>query len=234
MHFLNSFKTITLSACLGIMGTLEAQENPDYSVDVNLAIGNINNIQAQFRKNFYILNSKKLMISPGLRFGNSFTSSAVDYISAPPEITSKPEFIDTVSFNKSNIYNVNLGINFAYQVNKKISIRFDIDLIGVSFGEEQSGTYRSGEATTINNQIIRPVTGATATSPNLLLVADNDEGTLSSAFTINYSITDHFAAKIGLGYLFTEYTSPNTFGASNNDSWRAKTGQILVGGTYNF
>lgn len=230
--------TIVLLAIITSTG-LNAQrfENPDYSLDIGIGIGNISYGGLMFRKNFYLGAKKKIIVAPGIRLGYS-TGQSADYISAPANITKEEAKVDTVAFGGTQIISTSLAINLGYQVNKKLSVLFDIDLFGLSFGKEQTGTFRPGRRSSLGSNATwkQPSTGhmASPTGMNLLLVGDRDLGTLSSAFNLNYLVTDNISIKLGAGFLFSEYTSANDLGATENDRWRAKTIQGLFGASYHF
>ena len=141
--------------------------------------------------------------------------------------------MDTVTFGKTAIFSPNLAINLGYRFNEKFSFMFDIDVIGFSFGGDQSGTWKPGKSSAL--QLATPTAGnfGSPTSPNILLVGDNDKGSLSSAFSLHYNINDKLGVKAGAGFMFTEYTTKNKLGAANNDRWRAKTLQVAAGVVYN-
>jgi hypothetical protein len=206
--------------------------NP-YTAEINAGIGAVSNVNLQLRKNFYLFGRGRFIIAPGIRFGYA-TAQSVDYISAPFEITKEPKNVDTLRIGGSAIATANISLNLAYQFTEKLSLGFDIDLFGLSFGGSQTGTWIPGEAssqamsTPIANVKLDP------TSNNILLGGDNDRGTLASGLNLSYLLTDNFGIKAGLGFLFTEYTSEIDYGAANNDRWRAKTMQFSVGANYHF
>ena len=217
--------------------TAQRFENPDYSIDLGVGIGNVSSAGIMFRKNFYLGAKKNIIISPGVRLGYA-TAQSADYISAPADITSEPKNVDTVAFGGTNIISTSLAINLGYQFNKKLALIFDIDLFGLSLGKEQNGTFRPGENSSVgtNPTWKQPTSGHTASpsGTNLLLVGDRDLGTLSSAIAFNYLVTDAISIRLGAGFLFTEYTTQNKLGAAANDRWRAKSIQGLIGASYHF
>lgn len=220
---------ITLFAFLSVHS--QSLNTPDYSVDLTVGLGQVNSGGIMFRKNFYLGARKKILIASGLRLAYA-NAQSVDYISAPFEITKDEAKIDTVAFGNTAIISPNLAITLGYRFNKKINFMFDIDLIGVSFGGEQSGTWRPGKNSSLQQKTPTAGNIASPTSPNLLLVGDRDRGTLSSAFTLHYNVNDKIGLKLGVGFLFTEYTTDNKLGAANNDRWRAKSFQGVFGATY--
>ncbi len=69
----------------------------------------------------------------------------------------------------------NLSINLGYNITSKWYAGFNIDAIGVSFGSSRQGIYYSNATT-------GTVANAKPTSLNILLVSDNDRGTINSEF----------------------------------------------------
>jgi len=227
------------SVFLGTLLSAQTSNHPNYSVDLGIGIGQVSSGGLMFRKNFYLGAKRKLIVSPGIRVGYA-NAQSVDYITAPADLTSEEKNVDTVAFGGTAILSTNLAINLGYQVNDKLSLIFDIDIFGLSFGKEQTGTFRPGSnssnATGANQVWKQPSTGykASPTSTNLLLVGDRDLGSLSSAFTLNYKVMDALSIKLGAGFLFTEYTTTNKLGVPANDRWRAKSLQGVIGASYHF
>lgn len=233
---MNSLRNLLMALMICFMPFLSNAQNfstDNYTAEVNAAVGNISNISVQLRKNFYLGAKDRIVISPGIRIANAFAQSA-DYISAPFDITKEPARIDTFRVGETNIFSGSLYINLGYQITEKLSFNFDIDLFGISFGPEQTGTWIPGEASANAQNTPQAGLSASPTSLNALLVGDNDIGTLASGFTLNYRISEKVGIKAGLGYLFTEYTSDTELGVAVNDRWRAKTVQFAFGTSYNF
>ena len=184
----------------------------------------------------------KFSIGTGARLSNNFGSQTY-YITAPAKLTSGKSGpgvffadqivpnIDSVYFLKSQVNALNITVNFAYDITPKIKLGFNIDAIGFSFGGSKQGSYfpNTGTPTTVT---------AKPTAFNLLLVSDNDLGTLNSEFYGQYAIDKHWAAKLGFQFLFTEYTTSakvqTTPSGLKNDRFRNKAGQISVGASYDF
>jgi hypothetical protein len=224
---------IGLISCVPLLGKAQYLEAPNYSFDLSIGIGKVTSGGLMFRKNFYLGASKKLVIAPGIRFGYAAAQS-VDYISAPADITKDEAKVDTVTFGKTAIFSPNIALNIGYRFNDKFSFMFDIDVIGLSFGGVQSGVRKPGKNSALQQNTPTAGNIGNPTSPNILLVGDNDKGSLSSAFSLHYNINDKVGVKAGAGFMFTEYTTDSKLGAANNDRWRAKTLQVTVGVIYNW
>ncbi len=177
---------------------------------------------------------KNLKIGYGLRF-NTYSGSDQKYLTAPAKITGAPDFknnYDTVSFKKTQSNSINLALFFQYTFFKKLDVGFNIDAVGFSFGANQLGDYASSQykPNEMPNIIkYQTITGAKPTSLNALLVGDNDLGMLSSELMLRYWVTEKLAVKIGLNYLFTEYTTDKILRGGTNDRYRNKSALGLVG-----
>ncbi len=169
---------------------------------------------------------KKFKIGYGIRFTSYFGSNQ-NYITAPAELTGKPESIDTLFMTKAQSNALNLSINLQYSFSSKLDVGFNIDAVGLSFGGKQTGKFISS---------IRPTTvsetqAASITSFNTLLIGDNDIGTLNSELYVRYWLSDKFGIKAGAGFLFTEYTTDNKL-TFDNDRFRNKSMMGMIGITY--
>ena len=184
----------------------------------------------------------KFGIGTGARLTNNF-GNLTYYITAPAKLTSgksgpavffadqiKPN-LDSVFFKNSQVNALNITLNFNYDITPKIKVGFNIDAIGFSFGGSKQASYfpNSGLPTSVS---------AKPTAFNLLLVSDNDLGTLNSEFYGQYDINKHWGAKLGFQFLFTEYTTSTKVQTTptglKNDRFRNKAGQISIGASYKF
>jgi hypothetical protein len=186
-------------------------------------------------KQFSLTKSKKLHINPGIRF-NVYSGSGLDYITAPARLTADDANVDTLSLASVQNNFANLFVRFAYDVTQKLSVSFDIDLIGVSFGRQQNNLPFSGGANFRQFNPATPaiVTSASPTTLNYLIMGDLDHGSLNSTFSVTYQLNDKFALDAGFGLVFTEYTTDTELGFDNNDRFRNKNGMGYVGVQYVF
>ncbi len=185
---------------------------------------------------------QKFGIGTGLRLTNYFASNGY-FTTAPAKLTSGKTGpgvffaetidanIDSVLFKKAQVNALNLSVNFSYNFSKKITLGFNIDAIGFSFGAKQNGSY-------LGNNGAGAATTAKPTSFNLLLVSDNDLGSLNSEFYGQYKFNSKWGVKAGFQFLFTEYTTvtevQTTPGGKKNDRFRYKSGALSLGVTHNF
>lgn len=192
--------------------------------------------------NWKVGKRKKWELGLGARF-TSYFGSNLYFITAPARLTSGKtdptvlfakdidENIDSVLFPKAQINSLNLTLNFGYNFSKKFSAGLTIDAIGFSFGKKQSGTYYGNNfATGV------PVT-AKPTGFNLLLISDNDKGSLNSELFVRYKLNDSWGVKLGFQFFFAEYTTDSkvqtTPGGEMNDRFRKKMAGVAIGVTYN-
>jgi hypothetical protein len=153
---------------------------------------------------------KKFAIGLGARFTSYFGSNQY-YLTAPAELTTGStgplvifkeditENMDSILIGSPQVNSFNVFINLRYAVSTKFQVGFNIDAIGFSFGGEQPGRYINGSETSM--------TAARPTGFNVLLISDNDRGSLNSEFYAKYFLSDRWALKAGAQFHFTEYTT---------------------------
>jgi len=178
--------------------------------------------------------SQKLGIGLGGRF-TSYLATNQYYTTAPAKLTSgstSPVIIfqdnieaniDTFLIKSPQVNSINASIHIDYQLNKKITAGFNIDAIGFSFGGHRSGNYLNGGTSMMVN--------AKPTLFNILLISDNDRGSLNSEFYLRYFLSDQWGLKIGGQFLFTEYTTETKVQQfpEENDRFRNKSLLFCVG-----
>jgi hypothetical protein len=233
----------TVFASVILFGVQAQKSNVDKSAAFTIAFGSKQFSTALSYQHLWKLGKKqKFAIGGGVRLTNNFGNNLY-YTTAPAKLTSGktgpgvffaediPQNIDSVLFKKSQVNALNLSINFTYNVYKKITLGFNIDAIGFSFGGKQNGSY-------LGNNGIGAATTAKPTSFNALLISDNDRGTLNSEFYAQYKINNKWGAKLGFQYLFTEYTTDTkvqtTPDGQKNDRFRSKGSGISLGVSYSF
>lgn len=140
--------------------------------------------------------------------------------------------IDSVLFPRAQVNSFNISLNFGYNFSKKFSAGLNIDLVGFSIGGKQSGTYYG------NNFATGVAVKARPTGFNLLLISDNDKGSLNSELFGRYKWNDSWGVKLGIQFYFAEYTTDTkvqtTPGGDMNDRFRKKMLGAGIGVTYNF
>jgi len=166
----------------------------------------------------------RLLVGYGLRY-NGYRGSNIDFITAPAALT-LDEKLDTFTMAAAATHAFNIYLALGYQITQKLSFVFDIDLIGATIGSERAGLFTSTDQLGLNGNY-----QATPTPLNALLVGDNDRGTLASNFSLQYQLQEHWGLKLGMAYLFTEYTTSQEL-AFANDRFRRKSAQAMLGITY--
>jgi hypothetical protein len=179
--------------------------------------------------------SDKFHVNPGVRL-NVFSGNDLDYITAPAEYTKNDDQVDTVNFNTVQNNFANLYVRLGYDFTKKFSVSFDIDVVGVSFGSEQTySDFRQGEALSSAPQTaLGHFEKGSPTTLNVLLVGDNDLGSLNSTLSLSYDITKRLGVDLGAGLVFTEYTIVTGRGYDGNDRFRNKNMMGYIGVSYLF
>jgi hypothetical protein len=152
---------------------------------------------------------QKFKIGYGLRLSNYFGTDK-KYTTAPASLINEKK-IDETTFSSAQTNSLNANINLQYRFSQKFEVGFNIDVIGLSFGGEQNPT-----------KLGIGVAKASPTSGNILLVGNNDIGSLNSEFYARYWISPKFAIRAGFSHFFSEYTTTTKL-AYNNDRYRIIT-----------
>jgi hypothetical protein len=179
----------------------------------------------------------RIVVGGGARF-TSYLGTNQYYITAPAELTSgdtgpgvifKENIdanIDTFLIKTAQVNSLNLMITLGYNASPKLLFRFNIDVIGFSFGNSVNGNYINGLQGAMESADPSPF--------NLLLVSDNDKGSLNSEFFGRYLISDKWGIKAGVQFHFTEYTTENEIQQQPepNDRFRNKSLMFMIGGSF--
>jgi hypothetical protein len=201
---------ILLFCCCLIILVRGQEQSASRFADVTLGAGSFRGtFSASVGQQWGVFPSKKLSIGLGARF-TSLLGANLYYITAPAKLTSGQqgplvifkeniaENIDSFLIKSPQVNALNLMMNIEYRTGK-IDIGFNIDFIGFSFGGKTRGNYMNGP--------FGKNTDAKPSAFNLLLISDNDKGTLNSEIFIRYSLTDKIKLKVAGQFLFTEYTT---------------------------
>jgi hypothetical protein len=188
--------------------------------DVAVSFGNGFSTAFSYNKLWGLGASKRFKIGAGVRL-TSFFGSKLDFTTAPAKLTSKPETVDTVNLAsvQSNILNLNIQLQYSF---KKLDVGFNIDAIGASFGAGQSGTVAAS-----TSALNKTTQAAKLTAFNVLLVGDNDRGSLNSELYARYWFTPQIGLRVGGSFQFIEYTTDKVI-AFDNQRFRLKTLQPFV------
>ncbi|MFM9907809.1 MAG: hypothetical protein ACKVOW_00600 [Chitinophagaceae bacterium] len=184
-------------------------------------------ISAGYFYNWKFGKRNKLFIGTGARF-NVYYGKKINFLSAPANLAAEESKTDTLLGANPGIYSMNALINLGYNFSSKLQAGFNIDVVGFSFGPEGSPTF-IGNGSTIN-------TKAKPTGFNLLLVGNNDRGSINSEFYIRYKINSHIGVKAAYEYFFTELTTTSKVQTvpEKNDRFRNKASLFNIGISYHF
>lgn len=184
--------------------------------------GGMGNVSIDFFHLWKLGKQKKFEVGLGGRLTSVFGSNQY-FSSAPPDLARNNNYVDSVFLGSVQINALNIALGFGYSLSPKLSVGFNIDAIGVSFGSTQQGAYVK--------DLQRTNTAASPTVFNVLLVDVNDRGTLNSEFYARYQLSEKWLLKIGLQHLFTEYTTDTKIQQSPivNDRFRRIVNMFSVG-----
>jgi hypothetical protein len=223
-------KSLLLFLSVGLLSSfsLIAQERNTATADISVAFGKGLSSSISAEKLFGIGNSGRLKIGFGGRLTN-YSNKTTDFITAPAKLTSNEANLDTLQLSIASVTSLNIPIYIQYAINEKIDLGFNIDAFGLSFGNKQTGTFYASNAATLN----KTQQTASPTTFSLLLVGDNDLGSLNSQFYARYWITEKMGVRLGASLQFVEYTTQNVL-TLDNDRFRAKIMQPFVAISYRF
>ncbi len=178
-------------------------------------------------KNWNLGKKQSFYIGTGVRLSNAFGKNQV-FTSAPASLASNSANKDSLFSTSASTYALNAILNLGYHISPKLDIGFNIDLIGVSFGPSRIKLF-SGNGTSTT-------TTAEPTGMNVLLVGNNDRGTLNSEFYLRYKVNNKLGVKLAMQHFFTELTTVSKVQTlpAQNDRFRNITNLFSVGVAYHF
>ena len=231
------FRSLVLLAFFNLVASFSfaQQKSSTNSIDLGLAFGSSQGTFAgAYIHNWLPGKKHKVEVGVGGRL-TTYLATNQYYSTAPAKLTtgstgpgvffteSITANIDTFLIAKPRVLALNAMINLGYRLTEKFTLGFNIDVIGLSIGSKKTGNYING----VQGQI---TTGKP--SPfNLLLVGDNDLGSLNSEFYGKYKVTEKLSVKAGFQFLFTEYTTDTEVQQfpELNDRFRNKSGLFTAG-----
>ncbi|MGF1639231.1 MAG: hypothetical protein ACFCUU_19295 [Cyclobacteriaceae bacterium] len=221
---LSTLFALVILALVGQKLIAQSIEIPKTSHSYEAAIGFGDGVNGSiaWTRTHGLFQSKKIRLGYGLRL-SAFGGSNLEYITAPANLTSNDETIDTLVVNSPLTMGLNAVIHIEYMLSSKLKLGFNIDAFGVGFGRESDAQFVSTESSQFPGTI-----SAKPTSYNLLLVGDNDIGHLKSEFFVAYRVTDPLWLKAGLDLTFSEYTTDRLL-THENDRFRYKAMLFFVG-----
>ena len=155
-------------------------------------------IGAAYYKNWNLGKKQNFFIGTGLRFSSAMGKNNI-FTSAPSSLASNDANIDSILGANTSTYALNAIINLGYHISSKLDLGFNIDLIGFSFGPSSNHFFRSNGLQTLST--------AKPTGMNILLVGNDDRGTLNSEFYLRYKINNKLGIKLMAQHFFTELTT---------------------------
>lgn len=190
-----------------------------------------------FQHQYFIGKSQKFNVGIGAR-ASSFIGADLYYATAPAKLTSGSTSplvifkeniianIDSFLVNTPQLNFINLMVIIDYRFSEKFSAGFNIDVVGFSFGKKARGNYINGFQGKIEE--------AKPTPFNILLISDNDRGSLNSELYLRYKIRERIALKSAAQFVFTEYTTETQVQnfPEDNDRFRNKALLFALGVTY--
>jgi hypothetical protein len=221
-----------LSAALAIFVVSYAQEkspaNGANQADLGFGIGSSQaNITTSYQHDWKIGKKKNFSIGTGARF-TSYFGKDIAFLSAPASLANVESSTDTLLYPSPSVNALNVFINLGVTITPKLTAGFNIDVTGFSFGKNSNATFTGSGIT--------QATTARPTGLNLLLVGNNDKGSLNSQFYLKYLVSQHVGIKVAYQYLFTEVATNTKVQVTpeQNDRFRNKASMGYLGITYNF
>jgi hypothetical protein len=179
------------------------------------------------QKDWFLGKNGKIIIGTGARF-TSYFGKNIYLTTAPAKLSVEPKSVDSLLAPKPSISSLNLLINLGYKLGDYVEVGFNIDAIGFSFGPEGSPSFiTNGKSKSVK---------ASPTSPNILLVGDNDLGSLNSNFYVRVKVTEKIGLNLAYQFLFNELTTTTKVQTlpEDNDRFRVKSSQIYAGISFHF
>jgi hypothetical protein len=214
-----------LTSSYGQEKTLLSNTN---QVNFGLGVGSSgSSISASYVHDWRLGKKKTFYIGAGARLTNFFGKD-VSFQSAPANLAADESFIDTLFYTSPSVHSLNAYINLGVNITPTLAAGFNIDLLGFSLGKNDDAIFTTNATT--------QTTTAKPTAFNLLLVGNNDLGSLNSQFYLRYAISQRFGVMAAYQYLFNEVTTASTVQVvpETNDRFRNKSSMVYAGITYNF
>lgn len=198
---------------------------------------------ASYVHNWVVGKNKKWELGYGVRL-TSYLGTKKDFITAPARLARSTTFpfaivfaqqleknFDTLSVQRPFTNSLNLLANFGYQISKRLTGGFNIDLIGFTFG-------RTSAAILTSNAVTQTEAAAKPSHFNLLLTGDNDLGSLNSEFFLRYRLNQRWYLRAIYQFLFIEYKTSSVKQTAPDGTmvyrFRNKANNFGLGVSYNF
>lgn len=220
MKYLSSFFLLTLCAI-----SLHAQQKSTTEQIADFTLGfssGQTTVSGAYNKNWNLGKKQGFYIGTGIRLSGAFGKNQV-FSSAPASLAGNKANTDSLLGTNTSTYALNAILNLGYHISPKLDLGFNIDLIGFSFGPSSNRIF-SGNGTLTN-------TAAKPTGMNILLVGNNDRGTLNSEFYLRYKVNNKVGIKLAMQHFFTELTTATKVQTvpAQNDRFRNITNLFSFG-----
>lgn len=217
-------KKLALIFALILFSTVVVSAQAVQKAHIGFGIGNNDYLPSiGWTSTWNVGKKKKFEIGVGLRY-NLFWGNNKNFTSAPADLASEDSKIDTLFISNPQTNSLNVLLYTAFHITPKFDIGFNIDLLGLGFGGERTGTLIVEGA---GQEVL-----ATPTEFNLLLVGNNDKGQLSSEFWFGYNINEKLLIRGGYNYFFAEYKTLSNK-QNGNDRYRHKASMFFLSLTVN-
>ncbi|MCX7744479.1 MAG: hypothetical protein N2167_07945 [Flavobacteriales bacterium] len=182
---------------------------------------------------------KNFKIGYGTRITSVFGIDR-NYVTAPAKLTRgvtgpiavfserQLDNYDTIYLARPQVNSLNLYFSIQYTLFRRFDLGLNADLAGVSFGTKEIAEYTSSKN---NPGEFSQAQRAYPTGFNLMLLGDNNIGSLNSEVFARFWITNQWAVKASLNFVFTEYTTVNTL-RLGNDRFRDRSFMAGVAVTF--
>jgi hypothetical protein len=226
--------------CIIVLATISFSAAAFDRLALSSSAGNNEQQLAVDATRFWRISSSKFWFGLGIR-GTSQWNSDQGYKTAPALLTTgqegpqviflsdKKDNIDDLRLQTSQVTSINAMVQFLYQWSDTWGFGTNIDVMGGSFGKKQKARYspKKDDGSYPDEVSARP------TPFNLLLVSENDRGSLNSEFYAVRNLGSGWGLKLAANFSFTEYTTKTKL-RKNNDRFRRKTLLPSIGLTRDF
>jgi hypothetical protein len=206
-------KILFFSMAVCSLNILQAQDTIRKNlIEASIGAGkNITSANIAWHRESKINKKRTWHFNYGVRYTMAY-SNKLAYITADPNIAKEnsilgglfakdiPAHIDTITMGEHFNMGFNIFIGSSYYLSSKIQLGFNIDIIGLGFGSNQSPqSYLSADYDGIANMII-----ASPRMVNVMLIAGNDIGFLNSALYARYYFKNNQAIVLSVNHLISE------------------------------
>ncbi|PIT98733.1 MAG: hypothetical protein COT74_13625 [Bdellovibrionales bacterium CG10_big_fil_rev_8_21_14_0_10_45_34] len=211
-------------------------------VDLALGLSQAKSVSLSYQEQIFIEAISPFRVGVLARLSHSYSPSQLNYKTAPAHITrenptwplsffsqEKESNIDSLKVDSTGASYLNVGYFLEYPFNEDWGAGHSLDVVGFSMGQSSNATYETNPA---RDPLTTPTrVNARPTSFNLLLLGDQDFGSLNSDFYFYYRPNTDVAIRIGLSYHFIEYTTDRKL-AFDNDRFRYQSAGVLLAASY--